>query len=470
MREKAKFTESPAAKAWNYFFELSEIPRPSGHEEKITDWLRTISAKNNWNFKTDSAGNVLIAVPGTGSLATKPPLVLQGHLDMVCEKNSETEHDFLNDPLQLKSDGEWVTASGTTLGADNGVAIALALALAEEQITDRLPLEMLFTVAEETGLAGANALDPELASGKTVLNLDSEEEGTFIIGCAGGEAVKIKFAINCIPVTEAVKCTLSGLRGGHSGMDVGCRNNAIIAVAKIMSAMPSARLHQIIAGDKTNAIPRECVFVVSGVSYEEIQKASAPIIEQIKADEPHATITVETTTTRQVLPESAIQFISSVKNGVISMNPDFPGVVQSSTSITIASEENDTLTFFASTRSSSEQEKAEVNDRICELAEKCDATAERLDGYPGWSPSKTSLILNTSVAAYEKFAGKSPRVQSIHAGLECGIIGSKINSTELVSMGPTIKNPHSPEERLNIPSFDRLYTFLKQLIQTDITG
>lgn len=465
-----QFSNSSSAKAWNYFFELSKVPRPSGHEEKITSWLKDIAKVNNWPFKTDAIGNVAITVPGKGCLADRPNLVIQGHLDMVCEKNSGVEHDFLTEPLQLKSDGEWITATETTLGADNGVAIALGLALAEEELDNRLPIELLFTVAEETGLIGANNLDPELFSGKTVINIDSEEEGKFIIGCAGGEAVTTCFDITEIDKTPALKCTLTGLRGGHSGMDVGCRHNAIIAVGQILAELPEAKLHQVMAGDKANAIPRECSFTISGVSAEKVSEISERTINSIKTTEPDARLETEWTKTSQLLPNSVIDFISSVKNGVISMNPDFDGVVQTSTSVTVAKEIDRKLSILASTRSSLETEKFATNDKICALAENCGATTERFDRYPGWSPNKDSKILTETVKAYKEFSGNEPKVESIHAGLECGIIGSKINSTELISMGPTIKNPHSPEERLNISSFERIYSFLKELIQTDITS
>ena len=465
MNNRPEFTESPAAKAWHYFFKISEIPRPSSHEDKITAWLKALSEEKNWRFKTDEIGNVAIKVPGKGKLADSATLVLQGHLDMVCEKNSDSEHDFFNDPLKLKTDGEWVTAEGTTLGADNGVAIALALAVAQEDIKERRPIEMLFTMAEETGLKGANALDPQLIQGKTVVNIDSEEEGTFIIGCAGGEAVEVQFEPLAIPPIPALQCTLTGLRGGHSGMDVGCRSNAVISAGKIIRRLPGVKVHRFTAGDKPNAIPREAVFILSQTSPKEVIKAAEPILEAIRVNEPNAKIRFSETTTCRLLPDSLISFICGLKNGVISMHPDFEGVVQTSTSLTVARESEGKLTLLISTRSSSETEKFDVNDMVCELAGRSGAKVVRFDCYPGWSPSKSSDILNKSIKTYQNLFGKAPKVQSIHAGLECGIIGSRIQSSELVSMGPTIKNPHSPEERLNIASFDRVYELLKALVQ-----
>ncbi len=465
MNNRPEFTESPAANAWNYFFELSKIPRPSSHEEKITAWLKSLSEEKGWTFKTDEIGNVAIKVAGKGNLADSEILVLQGHLDMVCEKDNDIDHDFFNDPLKLQTDGEWVTATGTTLGADNGVAIALALAVAEENFENRRPIEMLFTMAEETGLKGANALDPELIEGKTVVNVDSEADGTFIIGCAGGEGVEASFDISKIDETTALKCVLTGLRGGHSGGDVHCRNNAIIVAGKILASLKDVTLHQLFAGDKNNAIPREATFVISGVTADDVDKATKEILEKVKADEPNAKLIYSDIQTTQLLPTSVIDFIANIRNGVISMHPEFEGVVQTSTSVTVARKNEEKLTFFVSTRSSSETEKFEVNDVVCELAEKCQATTTRLDCYPGWNPSKESKILQKCLTTYQNTFGKEAEILSIHAGLECGIIGSRINSSELVSLGPTIKNPHSPEERLLIASFDRIYKFLKELVQ-----
>lgn len=465
MENRSEFTESPAAKAWHYFFELSKIPRPSSHEEKITAWLKSISEEKGWSFKTDEIGNVAIKVAGKGNLADADILVLQGHLDMVCEKDNDIEHDFFNDPLKLQTDGEWVTATGTTLGADNGVAIALALAVAEENLENRRPIEMLFTMAEETGLIGANALDPNLIEGKTVVNVDSEADGTFIIGCAGGEGVEASFNISEIEETAALKCVLTGLRGGHSGGDVHCRNNAIIVAGKILANLKDVTIHQFFAGDKNNAIPREATFVISGTSPDEVDVAAKELLAKVQADEPNAKLVYSNVQTTQQLPNSVIDFIAGIRNGVISMHPEFEGVVQTSTSLTVAREGEDKLTMFVSTRSSSETEKIEVNDVVCELADKCGAETVRLDRYPGWNPSRESKILQKCMKTYKDLYGTDAEVLSIHAGLECGIIGSRIQSSELVSLGPTIKNPHSPEERLLIGSFDRIFQFLKELVQ-----
>ncbi|MGL4853974.1 MAG: beta-Ala-His dipeptidase [Lentisphaeria bacterium] len=462
------YFRGPAANAWQYFQKISSIPRPSGHEEKISLWLYELAAEKQWLIKRDQAGNIAIFVEGRGSLSKEEPICIQGHLDMVCEKNSEIIHDFLNDSLELTVDGDWLKAKGTTLGADNGVAIALGLAIASANLKDCLPIELLFTVEEETGLTGANNLDSYLVSARTFVNIDSEEEGTFIIGCAGGELVKVGFATSTIESQKAYKCVLSGLRGGHSGLDVAVRYNAIVECAKLIKKLTGARLHLFESGDKHNAIPRECSFVISNCSYSEIERLANLMLDLIKKSEPNVKFEITECITCTIIPNDFINFITSVENGVLSMHPEFTDIVQTSTSITIVEQKEEELFITISTRSSNEEDKFATNQKIVKLAELSHATAKQYDSYPGWDPQKDSKILRHCTTLYEEMYNKKPNINSIHAGLECGIIGKKLTTNELISLGPIIHNPHSPEERLSISSFNRIYQFLEKICTTKI--
>ncbi len=452
--------------AWSYFTEISKIPRASGNEQELALWLKSLSLKKDWKFQQDAVGNVVITVPGCGNLADEKPLIIQGHLDMVCEKYPETKHDFSTDPFELIIEDGWVTANGTTLGADNGVAIAYGLAVADEGLEHRLPLELLFTVEEETGLIGANSLDASILTGRTVLNIDSEEEGTFIIGCAGGVNSEISFPIQTIETTVATKFTLSGLRGGHSGLDVGTRFNALVEAAKLLVKLPEITLHSFTSGDKHNAIPRTAEFVISSCRIEDLNKLGSQLKQTIGATEPNVTFNVETCTTNSILPNYVIKFFSLLENGIVSMNSEFPDIVQTSTSFTIAKEMENRLVFTANTRSSSEDEKISVTTNLKQIAEKTLADYHETDNYPGWAPQRESKILDKCISAYKKIYQNEPKINAIHAGLECGILGEKIETNELISIGPTIENPHSPEERLNMASFDRTYQFILKLVTT----
>ncbi len=457
-------------KAWGFFYTLSLIPRPSLYEEQIRQWLIGLTEKNGWTYKLDEVRNIVIYVPGKGTLADHEPLILQGHLDMVCEKDNATKHDFYTEGLKLVNDGEWVSATGTTLGADNGVAIAFALALAEEDFDNRLPLELLFTMAEETGLIGAHGLQPELLTGKTMINIDTEDEGTFIIGCAGGEMVEASFNTIGTEVQTVLDCELIGLKGGHSGLNVTTRHNAIITVGKILEQCSGVKLHVISAGDMDNAIPRSCKFTISGITESELQKATESLFTEIKKTEPDVCLVSSVGTATQELSVDTLKFLTSFKNGASSYHPDFKTIIETSSSLTVVKTKKGVITFFINTRSSSEVDKAAFNNEVEQLALSCKAIkVERNRVYPGWQPNKNSKILKACTEVYTDLYGQPPEITSIHAGLECGIIGEKINSTEMVSMGPTIEHPHSPEERLNIKSFESVYLFLTKIIQNPVT-
>lgn len=465
------FSPQPfSKKAWDYFYQLSSIPRPSSHEEAVRQWLIKLATEKGWTYRIDNVKNIVLKIEGRGKLASHTPLIIQGHMDMVCEKSEGVDHDFMKDGLKLFSKDGWVYASQTTLGADNGVAIAYGLALADEELEDKLPLELLFTVAEETGLIGATQFDPSLVTGKSMLNLDTEEENNIVIGCAGGEMLKIDFEVLEIENQQVLNCDLNGLKGGHSGLNVETRHNALTQVAKILKNLPTVKLHSISAGTMTNAISRRCQFAISGVTTQQVKKASQSILDQIKLTEKDAQLTITEGKSSMILQNGAIDFLKEFKNGVRQYHPDFPEIIQTSCTMSVAKMDEKRISFFINTRSSSETEKREVNDSIeAEAIHSNSPKVKRYDNYPGWEPNRESLILQNCLKTLHKTSGKTVKISSIHAGLECGILGEKIKIYEIISMGPTIEHPHSPEERLNIDSFERVYAFLIQFVQSSIT-
>jgi dipeptidase D len=460
-----------AGAVWRHFADLAAIPRPSKHEERVRDHLVQRALAQGWEHRQDAAGNVVFAVPGRGDLADAPILVLQGHLDMVCEKNSDTEHDFMTDPIRLQFDGDWVTADGTTLGADNGVAVALAMAVAEADMPDRVPLELLFTIDEETGLNGALDLDPSIVHGKQLLNLDSEEDGVFTIGCAGGIDMNVSFAgnPNAAP-RETVEISLRGLRGGHSGVNIHeGRGNAIRILARIICKLRSSnegvRLHQFVGGNKKNAIPREASALVSGLDAENAAVVAESVIASIRASEPGIEVSC-VREHRQVteLPASLIDFLLAVPQGVMQMDANFPDLVHTSNSTGVVRAIGPDVLVGMHGRSFADSAKDA-------LAATCEGLAQNTGGsftckgnYPGWEPSPQSELRERAVTVFADVFGHQPRVEGIHAGLESGILGKKTGISELLSTGPTIENAHSPDERLHIESLNRNYAFLAAFV------
>lgn len=468
----------PYSKPWKAFMDLSEVPRPSKHEEKIRQWLLDFANGMSWETRTDAVGNVVIRVPGKGRLKDLPPLILQGHMDMVCEKNEGTEHNFMTDPIRPTIVDGWITAGTTTLGADNGVAMAYGLGIAQEEMEDRLPLEILITTDEETGLTGAMELDASMLTGQHLLNLDSENEDEFIIGCAGGVDVTAIFSKESFACDgPLISCKVSGLRGGHSGISIHeGRANAIIVSGKILAnirnASPTLRLVSIRGGNKRNAIPRECTFTVSGCEADLVRKHAQDAITEIVSSEPNATVDVTELEENSSghLPDGVIDFINGIPNGVLTMEPDHPGLVRTSSSLGVASSDETGVTFIICTRSSSESEKAHVAEEIISTAKKGRGTADAAGNYPGWEPFTGARLVAIAAETFEEVCGKAPVQRGIHAGLEAGIIGEALGTRELLAYGPQIENAHSPEERMNVKSFERGYRFLKALVARPVTA
>lgn len=458
--------EHPAGRAWRLFQAISMIPRPSGEEARVRTYLRDWADARGWKSSVDAAGNLVIRVPGRGSLEKAPILVLQGHLDMVCEKNAGVSHNFLLDPIDLRVEDGWVRANGTTLGADNGVAIALACAAADAGLADCCPLELLFTVDEEVGLTGAQRLDGSLVQGRIVLNLDSEEDGVFTIGCAGGRDLQLEVPLEPCAPSGGWHVGVRGLRGGHSGVNIHeNRGNAIQLLGQWLDGI-SCRVHGFHGGNKKNAIPREAHAFVSGCSEEALEQAREVVLGTV-ADEPNCELYVHQVSMPEVVASiDLVGLIRQLPQGVLGMDAEWPELVRTSNSLGVATTEGTKVRLLMHGRSPDLSERQALQGRIETLAETFGAVFHSDGDYPGWAPNPAGKLLQIAQASYERCLGEPPVVKGIHAGLETGIIGERLGTQELLSAGPQIENAHSPDEQLQVASFERTYAFLEALISS----
>lgn len=469
---------------WQQFDKIRTIPRPSKHEEKIREYLLAFAKERNLEAKTDSAGNVVVRAPATPGHEKAPTVVLQSHMDMVCEKNKDVDFDFMTDALQLQMDGDWLKAKGTTLGADNGIGMAAALAMVDDEDVVHGPLEILATVDEETGLTGASQLDSTVLEGKLLLNLDTEELGAVYIGCAGGGDSTITLPITTKPIpsdAQAIHVKVLGLRGGHSGMDiVEQRGNAIKALARILWKAGRAHTINLVnfnGGGVHNAIPREAAadIVVGESGVETIKSVIAEQSNAIKSElakvDPGFKVEVHPSedTPAEMMDEKShstvLDLILAVPHGVVGMSFDVPGLVETSNNLASVWTRDHTIVVGTSSRSSVGSALQEVRDRIRAAGQLAGATVEENEAYPGWIPNMESKLLELTRVVYEKVFSKQPELKAVHAGLECGIIGEKFPGMDMVSFGPDIEAPHSPDERVNVPSVEKFYTFLKALMK-----
>lgn len=467
---------------WEHFDAIRKIPRCSKEEAPAGDYVISIAEKNGLKHKRDDTGNVMIEVPASPGHENAPVVVLQGHLDMVCEKNSDVTFDFSKDPIDVKSDGEWLTANGTTLGADNGIGISTALALIEDKSVVHGPLELLFTTDEETGLNGANGLQSDFLKGRILLNLDSEEEGAFSIGCAGGGDSEILMPIKRKgngSGTE-LKVMLSGLRGGHSGIDIHTgRGNAIQLLARMLYKLDAEfDLVLLEGGSKHNAIPREAFAHVITADEAAFKKAVQSRFEEIqfeyKAVEKEMKLLMDTAPQKGPIPmddATKISFLGllfGLPHGVMAMSQEIKGLVETSNNLAIVKVKETEATIYTSTRSSIQSALEAVRIKIEAIAVLAGAKVTHLDGYPPWTPNLDSKLLKTMQSVYKRLYNKDPRVEAIHAGLECGIIGEKFSGMDMISFGPDLQNPHSPDERVHIKSVGRFWDLvvatLKELV------
>ncbi len=467
----------------HWFEEIAKIPRCSKNETQICAWLTKWAEDNNFGVKKDAVDNILILVPGTAGYEKSTPVVIQGHMDMVCEKAKGTEFDFATDPIKLIYDGDWLTADQTTLGADNGIAIAMAMAVSLDKDQPHPPLELLFTVDEETGLTGATALEPGFLKGKTLLNVDSEDEGVFTVGCAGGKDTHMTLTLDTegVPAgSKPFKLVAGGMSGGHSGVDIHeQRANAIGVLGRAINELLKAsevRLVSLSGGTAHNAIPRdaEAVIALPGNMADGAQKIVAQLAGVLKAEhgktDPKITLVLEAgdaspegltaAATRQ-----GVDFLLAVPHGVADMSLDIAGLVETSNNLAEVKLEGGKLTALTSQRSSDMNRLQLLTDRIESVTRGFGGEVKTGGGYPAWQPNMDSPLLAKCQEVYKNLMGKDPVVEIIHAGLECGIIGAKYEGMDMISFGPTIKNPHSPDEKLEIKTIGMVYEFMGSLLK-----
>ncbi len=468
---------------WNFFHDINQIPRPSKKEEKVIAYLKEFSAKHKLESKTDAAGNVLICKPATSGYENRKMIILQSHMDMVCEKNSDTEFNFDIDPIQTYIDGDWVKAKGTTLGADNGIGMSMMLAVLASNELQHPALECLFTVDEETGLTGAFALDNNLLKGSVLINLDSEDDGEIFVGCAGGIDTTAELPYTSEKSLEnyfAFSVTVKGLLGGHSGDDIdkgrGNANKILNRFLWNLNKQTDLRLHKFDGGNLRNAIPREATALVS-VPYSEKENVRVHlnhfIVEmenELKTVEPKMQITLES----EKLPEtmidkrttnSLLNVLYACPHGIKAMSRDMPGLVETSTNLaSIKMKPDNKIIITTSQRSSVDSEKYDIAHQVESVLALAGATVIHSDGYPGWKPNLNSDILKTAQESYRKLFTAEPKVRAIHAGLECGLFLEKYPHLDMISIGPQMYGVHSPDERLSISSTQKCWKWLVEIL------
>lgn len=463
---------------WSNFYDLTQIPRPSGQKEEVSAFLANYGRSLGLETIVDGIGNVIIRKPASPGYENHPGVILQGHMDMVPQKNNDTVFDFAKDPIEAYIDGEWVTAKGTTLGADNGIGVAAAMAILADKNVVHPPLEVLVTVDEETGMYGAFALEGGLLQGKTLLNLDSEAEGELYVGCAGGVDTTAKFAYTPVEVEEgdvAVKVSVTGCKGGHSGCDIHLQranaNKLLFRFLKEAVANYEARLASVEGGSLRNAIPREAsaIITIPAEGLDDVMDLVAEFEDLFVAEydgvEDNIRFTAEQVECPATeLPEDVQDFlihaITACPHGVYRVIPEMPDVVETSNNLAMLKTEDNCVTVYCLTRSSVESRKEELQEIIHSVFALAGAEVEFSGSYPGWKPNLKSHILEVMKQTYQENYGVEPRVIIIHAGLECGIIGRNYPGMDMISFGPTIKYPHSPDERVNIATVVKFYEYL----------
>lgn len=464
------------------FETLSAIPRGSGREAQISGWLQTLASERGFPWQVDESGNLVICIPATPGLESAPIITLQGHMDMVCEKTPDSPHNFLEDPIHCIVDGEWLHADRTTLGADNGIAIALALALVADPSVEHPALELLFTVQEEVGLGGANQLKPGFVKGKILLNLDSEDEGTFIVGCAGGQTTYINLPLVFEkPVLDAAfHLQVSGLRGGHSGVDIhkhyASANKLLARVLDRIQNTTPILLMSLNGGTAHNAISREahCSFVYSAALADQVQatvSAFGPILNnEFSPIESSITLTLLPVepglAVNQADSSKVIQLIIALPHGVSEMSAQVEGFVETSCNLARIEIDGSELKVVTNQRSTVMSRMQELTTRISAIALLGGAQVFSGPAHAGWEPNMQSPLLQRSIKTYQSLFGSPPAVHMLHAGLECGTIGAIYPGMDMISLGTTIENPHSPNERMYIPSIERVWRYLVAFLQT----
>ena len=468
---------------WGYFHDLTQIPRPTGHMDAVTRYILAFGKESGLETLQDKTGNIVIRKPATPGMEHCKTVIIQGHLDMVPQKNAATVHNFETDPIDAYIDGDWVTARDTTLGADNGIGVALALAVLSDNTLKHGPVEALFTVDEEVGMDGAFGLKPGFLKGEILINADSEEEGELFVGCAGGADLNISFQFKediAIPEGDvAVKLSLTGLKGGHSGVDIHLgRANANKLMFRFLKEAVrdyGARLSSIDGGSLRNAIPREAVAIITipGDNVEALWELVADYQDMFRTEYQGIEESVLFVAEPAELPASLIpeeiqddliNAIEGCQNGVISMLADFPGTVETSTNLASVKKSDQLIEIKILTRSSSESRKEQICSSLESVFALAGAKVEYGSSYGGWQPNIKSEILGVMQRVYKQKFGRTPNVKVMHAGLECGIIQTVYPDMDMISFGPDLQYPHSPDERVSISSVQKVWTFLTETL------
>ena len=470
---------------WNHFYEITQIPRPSKKEDKVRTYLDEFGKKHNLTTVTDKAGNVLITKPATPGYENEKTIILQAHMDMVCEKNSDVEHNFDTDPIQVIVDNGWIKAKGTTLGADNGIGMALMLAVLSSDNLKHPALECLFTTDEETGLTGAFALDNNLLKGEILINLDSEDDGEIFVGCAGGIDTTATLKVKTKDTPRhffAFSVTVKGLMGGHSGDDIDKRRgNANKMLNRILWNMHKdldLHLVKIDGGNLRNAIPREAS-AVACVPFVHKEKVRV-IFNEVAAELEDENAAIETNMRIELhseeIPDRVMTRRSTSKilnalyacpHGIKAMSPDMAGLVETSTNLaSVKMPDDKKLVITTSQRSSVESAKYDIAHQVESVLKLAGCSVTHGDGYPGWKPNLNSQILRVAEKSYEKLFAVQPKVKAIHAGLECGLFLKKYPHLDMISIGPTMRGVHSPDERLEIETVGRVWSWLTDILAT----
>lgn len=487
-----KITDLKPAIVWKFFHQVTQVPRPSKKEGKMIQYLESFAKEYHIALKKDQAGNILMSKPATPGMENRPVVVLQSHMDMVCEKNNGTQHDFDNDPIETIVDGDWLRANGTTLGADNGIGVAAELAILASDDIEHGPIECLFTVDEETGLTGAKALEKGFMTGDILLNLDSEDEGEIFMGCAGGKDTQAVFHYQprqTNPHHLFFRIDVKGLNGGHSGGEIhkglGNANKILVRFLYLLNAQTDFSLCSINGGNLRNAIAREANAVI-GIYPEDkedvrvlLNHFTADIENELKQVDPNVQITLQSTDRPEVCLNNTdmlkvIYALHACPHGVIGMSHDIPGLVETSTNLAsvkmekqhIVVGENNKIVVGTSQRSSIESCKIAIANQVASVFKLAGAIVTHGDGYPGWAPNPDSKILKIAQDSYKRLFNKEAKIMAIHAGLECGLFLEKYPNLDMISFGPTLRDVHSPNERIEIDTVELWWKHLLDILKS----
>ena len=466
---------------FKYFEEISQIPRGSGNEKQISDFLVNFAKELSLEVIQDNHLNIIIRKPATPGYENCPGVIIQGHMDMVCEKNKDIDHDFEKDPIELRIVDDMIYANGTTLGADNGIAVAMGMAIVASNDLQHPSLEILITSDEEAGMTGAKGLDTNLLKGKYIINLDSEEEGYLLVSCAGGNRAYVNLPLTYKSVDdnkEALLIEIKGLLGGHSGADINKqRANSNVLMGRILNLIDvDFDLVEINGGSKNNAIPRECESkIIVNKDKVDALKANISKTEEIlkhefKTTDPDLKIEISKTTAAKALSDDckskAILLLNLIPNGIQTMSMDIEGLVESSTNLGVVKTLDNKMSFESAVRSSVATLRENINHKTKLLADSIGANFENTDGYPAWEYAKDSKLEHICIDTYEKMTGKKPVITAIHAGLECGLLLDKMNGCEAISMGPNMHEVHTPNEHVSISSIKNIWDYLVQVLKS----